>query len=164
MLGWDNPTSENNQNSQMQNTRLLKSISFVVIQFLCLGLIAITGPLIPDNTALLVIELLGIGLGIWAILTMRIGNFNITPDPLSWSKLVKSGPYRLIRHPMYLALLLTTLPLVINHFTPFRFITWMILLVDLLLKLHFEENLLVNKLAGYEQYADRSYRLIPFVY
>ena len=148
----------------MLNTRFLKSISFVVIQFLCLGLIAITGPLFPDNTALLVIELMGIGLGIWAVLAMRIGNFNITPDPLNWSKLVKSGPYRLIRHPMYLALLLTTLPLVINHFTPMRFIIWMILLVDLLLKLHFEENLLVNKLAGYEQYTDRSYRLIPFVY
>jgi protein-S-isoprenylcysteine O-methyltransferase Ste14 len=92
----------------MQNARFLKSIIFVIIQFLCLGLIAITGPLFPANEALLFIELVGIGLGIWAILSMRIGNFNIAPDPLIRSKLVKSGPYRLIRHPMYLALLLTT--------------------------------------------------------
>jgi protein-S-isoprenylcysteine O-methyltransferase Ste14 len=139
-------------------------MAFVIVQFLCLGLIAITGPLFPENNALLIIELMGIGLGVWAILTMRIGNFNITPDPLNWSKLVKSGPYRLIRHPMYLALMLTTLPLVINNFNLFRLIIWLILLVDLLLKLNYEENLLVNKLAGYEQYADQSYRLIPFVY
>jgi protein-S-isoprenylcysteine O-methyltransferase Ste14 len=148
----------------MVNTRILKSTAFVVIQFLCIGLIAITGPIIPAKEALLVIQLLGIGLGIWAILSMRIGNFNITPDPLIRSKLVKSGPYRLIRHPMYLALLLTTLPLVINDFDLVRFIIWSILLIDLLLKLNYEENLLVVKLAGYDQYASQSYRLIPFLY
>jgi protein-S-isoprenylcysteine O-methyltransferase Ste14 len=148
----------------MVNTRFLKSTAFVVIQFLCIGLIAITGPRIPANEALLVIQLLGIVLGIWAIISMRIGNFNIAPDPFAWSKLVTSGPYRLIRHPMYLAILITTLPLVINNFDFMRLSIWLILIIDLLLKLNYEENLLVIKLAGYEQYANQSYRLIPFLY
>ena len=151
-------------NGQMHIPGLIKSVLFVGIQFVCLGLIAITGPLLPANAALLVIELLGLGLGIWAILTMRIGNFNITPDPLTRSKLVISGPYRLIRHPMYLALLLTTLPLVINEFDLFRFAIWLVLLVNLLLKLNYEENMLVVELAGYDQYIQKSSRLIPFVY
>ena len=143
---------------------LFKSLIFVAIQFISLGLLAVTGPIFPSNEYLLLIELLGLGLGIWAILTMRIGNFNITPDPLNWSKLVTSGPYHLIRHPMYLALLLTTLPLVINDFDLFRIFIWLVLLIDLLLKLNYEENLLVTELVGYDQYKQKSSRLIPFLY
>ena len=142
----------------------IKSITFVFIQFLCLGMLAVTGPLIPSYPVLLVIYLVGLGLGIWAVLSMQIGNFNIIPKPLAWSKLVTSGPYRLIRHPMYLALLLVTLPLVIEEFTFFRFGVWLVLLFDLLFKLTFEENLLRVELVGYDQYIQKSSRLIPFLY
>ena len=148
----------------MQLSNPVKSSLYVAIQFICLGLIAITGSLIPSNNALLVIELSGLGLGIWAILSMRIGNFNIAPDPFKWTQLVTSGPYRLIRHPMYLALLLTTLPLVINDFDIFRIVTWLVLLLDLMLKLNYEEKLLARKLVGYDQYMGKSARLIPFLY
>lgn len=137
---------------------------YVAIQFACLGLILLTGHLLADHLLLLAIELLGIGLGIWAILSMRIGNFNITPDPFKWSRLVTRGPYRYIRHPMYLALLCTTLPLVIDDFNLFRLAAWMVLLIDLLLKLQYEEKLLVYALEGYDHYVQQSARLIPFIY
>jgi protein-S-isoprenylcysteine O-methyltransferase Ste14 len=142
----------------------LNSTFFVFVQFLCLGLIALTGPLFPRNLLLLAVELLGFGLGAWAVLVMGIGRFNITPEPLEDSRLVTRGPYRLIRHPMYLALLLVTLPLVITAFTPFRLATWLALLVDLLLKLNYEERLLAEKLVGYPDYMRRSFRLLPYLY
>ena len=148
----------------MHNRSLIKSLLFVAIQFACLGLIALTGPLIPSHTILLILELLGLGLGIWAILAMRIGNFNIIPDPLSRTKLVTTGPYSFIRHPMYLALLVTTLPLVLSNFDILRLGIWLILLIDLILKLDYEENLLVVELAGYDQYVQKTYRLIPLLY
>lgn len=142
----------------------LKSITFVFLQLFCLGLIAVTGPLIASNTFFIIIQFLGFILGIWAVLAMKVGNFHILPDPFSWSRLVTSGPYRLIRHPMYLALLMVTLPLVISTFTVFRLALYLVLLVTLLLKLNFEENLLRRQLEGYDQYTQQSFRLIPFIY
>ena len=142
----------------------MKSIIFVVIQFTCLGLIVLTGPIFPGNVLLLAVEAIGVGLGLWAVLVMGIGNFHIAPDPLRRSRLVKRGPYRLIRHPMYLALLIATLPLILAEFSPLRLIVWLILLVNLVLKLKYEENLLADKLEGYRQYQAESYRLIPYIY
>ncbi|NQS92425.1 MAG: isoprenylcysteine carboxylmethyltransferase family protein [Chloroflexi bacterium] len=141
-----------------------QSLGFVLIQFFSLGYIALTGPLFPTSNVLLLIELLGLALGIWAVLVMRIGNFNITPDPLKWSKLVMNGPYELIRHPMYLALLITTLPLVLNHLTWVRGLIWLILILGLLFKMDYEEGLLIDQLEGYRDYAGKSWKLIPFVY
>jgi len=118
------------------------SILFVLVQFLCLAIIGLTGPIFANPLLLLLIELSGLFLGIWAVLTMRIGYFNIAPEPLSWSKMVSQGPYRFVRHPMYLALLITTLPLMISDFSTLRLVFWFILLVDLVIKLGYEEGLL----------------------
>ena len=148
----------------MSKPGMFKSFTFVFIQFACLGLIALTGPLFPDNILLLLVELLGLIIGVWAVLTMGPGKFNITPDPLASSRLVTRGPYGLIRHPMYLALLLVTLPLVASYFSWVRLAIWLVLLVDLLFKLNYEEGLLTARLQGYGEYKQKSYRLLPFIY
>ncbi len=148
----------------LSQPNILKSYTFVIIQFLCLGFIAITGPIFGGNKLLSAIELLGFTLGIWAVFTMGIGNFNVTPDPLKSSRLVTRGPYRLIRHPMYLALLLVTLPLVATFFSASRLAIWLVLFTDLVMKLNYEEGILTSRLEGYRDYKQQSYRLIPFIY
>jgi len=140
------------------------SFLFVMIQFAMLGMIALTGPLFPNDPVLLALEFLGLGLGLWAIASMRLGNFNITPDVKETGQLVTAGPYALIRHPMYAALLLTTLPLVVHTPTGLRVLVWLVLLVDLVLKLNYEEGLLREALPGYADYQRESYRLVPFLY
>jgi protein-S-isoprenylcysteine O-methyltransferase Ste14 len=97
-----------------------KSYIFVFIQFVCLGLIAVTGPLIAHNKLYLVIEVMGILLGMWAVWAMKIGKFKITPDISRGGRLVTSGPYEYIRHPMYASLLLITLALIFDRFSLYR--------------------------------------------
>ena len=140
------------------------SYSFVIVQFVCIGAIAITGPVLASSPFLLLTEILGINMGLWAIWTMRIGNFNITPDAKPSARLVTHGPYHYIRHPMYLALLLTTLALVIDQFSILRLTIWLALLANLLLKLIYEEKLLTRQDSDYSRYAERTKRLVPFIF
>ena len=49
-------------------------------------------------------------LGVWTLAWNRPGNFNIRPEPKAGGQLVTGGPYRLMRHPMYTAVLLFAVP------------------------------------------------------
>ncbi|GIV79082.1 hypothetical protein FKZ61_009985 [Litorilinea aerophila] len=144
--------------------RRLLSYLLVLIQFLTLGYLAWTGPLLARSPLLLLLEALAVALGLWAIWSMKPGHFNITPDVRPGAQLVRQGPYRFIRHPMYSALLLGSLALVAAHATPGRVAAWLLLVIDLLLKLHHEERLLAEAFPDYPAYRRTTWRLVPFVY
>src|SRR3989337_2375469 len=112
----------------MTHSNRLLSYVLVAVQLLCLSLIALTGPLFAAHPALFLLEGAAGLLGLWAIGTMGIGNFNVTPDVKQRARLVTSGPYRLIRHPMYTALLAGALALVLDAFSPLRLSTCLDLL------------------------------------
>jgi protein-S-isoprenylcysteine O-methyltransferase Ste14 len=141
-----------------------KSYLLVLIQFAALFGLAFTGPIIARNPLLLVIELLGLALGVWAIVAMRFFNFNVTPDVKVDGFMVEAGPYRWIRHPMYAALILIGAALVAEPFSWLRLLIWLILVFDLIIKLHYEEGLLQRHYPAYAAYMTRTKRLIPFIY
>ena len=145
-------------------SKQLRSYVFVFVQFACLIAIALTGPLIARNPLWLALEGAAVLLGLWTVWTMRASRFNIVPDVPANSQLVMHGPYRFIRHPMYATLLLGALALVLNAPTPLRLALWLVLLVDLVVKLNYEEQLLAVSFPSYADYRQQSKRLIPFVY
>jgi len=136
----------------------------VLIQFICLGIIAVTGPLIASGMLNMVLEAAAVLLGLWAIVSMQIGNFNVTHEIKTGGQLVTHGPYRVIRNPMYTAVLGVALVLVINEFSWMRAAVWAVLLADLLVKIRFEESLLAPHFEGYAEYKNRTKRLIPYVF
>ena len=142
----------------------MKSLTLVLIQFVCLVVLAVTGPLIASNPLYFLLEIVGLLSGVWAVWTIRLGNFNITPDVPEGSNLVTEGPYKYVRHPMYSSLLLVTLALVLDHFSKFRLFIWIVLLFDLLIKLSYEEELLSVHFTDYSFYKKRTKRLIPFLF
>ncbi|MBD3822724.1 MAG: isoprenylcysteine carboxylmethyltransferase family protein, partial [Thiotrichales bacterium] len=105
-----------------------------------------------------------IGLGLWAVATMHLGRFNIVPDPMPDAQLVLKGPYRWIRHPMYSSLLTFFFPIAVQSQNPITWLCYGLLLIDLLLKLHYEERLLIQTFANYPDYQTKSKKLIPYLF
>lgn len=104
------------------------------------------------------------GLGLWSIVVMRIGNFNVIPVPVKGGVFVQTGPYKLIRHPMYLSLVLAIAGFVSNEFSWINSITACILIADLIIKLEYEETLLLQHFESYKNYRLKTKKLIPFLY
>ena len=80
-------------------------------------------------------------------------------------QVIASGPYRVVRHPMYAgaALLLVFTPLALGSWVAIPFPLPLILVVAV--RLLEEEKYLLANLDGYEEYRQQvRYRLIPFVW
>ena len=136
----------------------------VFLQFSCLIYLFTTAPVFSPGYGGIFVEGLGIFLGTYAVLTMRPGNFSIAPILKQNGVLVTSGPYALIRHPMYLAQLIVLLPLVIDYFDVKRLMVFILLVVVLLLKVNLEEKQLSVHFDDYKDYMRKTKKLIPFIY
>jgi len=140
------------------------SYIYIIIQVVSIILIGINGPILPDNLFFISGIVIGILIMIWAVWTMRLSNLNMIPDLKHTSRLVTSGPYKFIRHPMYASVLFVTLLLVLNHLTLWRIGFWLVLFIDLHFKFSYEEKLLMTKFPEYPNYKSKTKRLIPFIY
>jgi protein-S-isoprenylcysteine O-methyltransferase Ste14 len=129
-----------------------------------MGTVLFSGPLWPASSGLQILLLAGVGLGGWALLYSKHGKFNIVPEVAPGARLVTTGPFRWIRHPMYASVLLILGTLVINHFSLWRSLSWLALLLVLLKKIQCEEQFLLLCFPDYVSYRQRSWRLIPHVF
>jgi protein-S-isoprenylcysteine O-methyltransferase Ste14 len=144
-------------------TDKLKAYTLVSIQVISIGLILVAGWPLAGYIPLLIIQIAGVMLGIWAIVIMGIKNTNVAPLVKQNAHLVTNGPYAFIRHPMYSAVLLAIWPLIIDQYSLLRLAAGLILTVILIIKMLYEESLLRKQFAGYEIYMRQTKRLIPFV-
>ena len=79
-------------------------------------------------------------------------------------KVVDSGLYGLVRHPMYTStiFLFLSMPLILNSI--FSFIIMLIYPIIIFFRIRNEEKVLENELEGYKEYNEKvKYKLIPFI-
>ena len=80
-------------------------------------------------------------------------------------KVVDSGLYGLVRHPMYTStiFLFLSMPLVLDSI--FSFIVMLVYPIIIIFRIRNEEEVLENELIGYEEYKEKvKYKLIPFLW
>ena len=130
---------------------------------LVLGILAALLPLAAPYPAempvpVLIIGLLGYGLVLWSLLVLG-RSFGIAPADRG---LVTRGPYRYIRHPMYLGELILRAALVISSPQPLLATALLVVLVIIQVIRLLREERIIN---AYGTYASQvRYRLIPGVW
>lgn len=145
---------------------------WVILQFALIALVVAAGAVGSDwpSTASAVRVTAGLGLAlagvVLGVLSARTLGASLTPypRPSQEASFVAHGPYRLVRHPIYLAglLLLVGASLL---FSPWALAVSLLLGVLWALKSSVEERLLRERYPQYADYCRRTrYRLVPFVY
>lgn len=139
-----------------------KSLLLVAVQFsIIAGIIVYCG--VRGEVWQNIITISALLLGLWAIAIMKF-KVSILPDASTVKQLYASGPYTYVRHPMYFAVLVSTGAWVFNRPDVISIFLWLTLLVDLLIKIQYEEGLLMKKFPHYSRYAATTKKLIPNIY
>ena len=105
--------------------------------------------------------LVGLLIALWARVTLG-GNWSARVTLKEGHELVETGPYRVVRHPIYSGLLLMVLGTVVLAGQTSGFIALVISFCGVWIKLRREEALLTNHLPGYSEYMRRTKALVPF--
>ncbi|MCK4662369.1 MAG: isoprenylcysteine carboxylmethyltransferase family protein [Bacteroidales bacterium] len=80
-------------------------------------------------------------------------------------KIISNGFYGIVRHPMYIGVLIMFIPTPIALGSYWGLIPFALLPVSLALRILNEEKVLSNNLNGYKEYCQKTrYRLIPFIW
>jgi protein-S-isoprenylcysteine O-methyltransferase Ste14 len=141
-----------------------RSWQLVIAQLLLLGFILKTGTWHPYSIIGYLFYLVGWIIGISALWAFQRSRLSVFPEPNAGSQLLTHGIYRHIRHPIYTAVLLIAGSLAFEDGSRMRIVAWVLLLVVLLMKMDYEERLLLQKFPGYSDYKKKTWRLIPLVY
>ena len=129
--------------------------------FFSKGLTAFKHPTLP-----LLLFLIGLSVGLWALMHNRVGNFHIRPKMKSGSLLITTGIYGYIRHPMYSAVVVMMLAVLVADPSLVQFLFFVLLIVVLVLKANKEESLWMghNEMQeAYETYKKQSKLFIPYI-
>jgi protein-S-isoprenylcysteine O-methyltransferase Ste14 len=105
----------------------------------------------------------GYGLAFWVMRVNTFASRTIQVEP--GQKVVASGPYAVVRHPMYagMVLMMLTTPLALGSYVALPFFALMVPLIAY--RLISEEKVLRRDLGGYAEYCERTrFRLVPGVW
>jgi protein-S-isoprenylcysteine O-methyltransferase Ste14 len=123
----------------------------------------LTHSLFSTNPAVIAVQAAAFGLMLWARITFGRRSFHFSAKPTDGG-LVTSGPYALMRHPIYAAVCyfviagaLANLPKATSGFS-------VLVLIDTAIRTILEERRLLQQYPGYAAYSRRTKRLVPFVF
>jgi protein-S-isoprenylcysteine O-methyltransferase Ste14 len=111
----------------------------------------------------LLVQGLAVALMIGARITFGVRSFHAAANPTRGG-LVTSGPYRLLRHPIYAAVLYFVWAAALDHHSLPAFAAAALTTTGAAVRMYAEEQLLAVTYPEYTAYRVRTARVIPFVF
>ena len=135
----------------------------VFLQFALIGLMLLFSHGIFSSLMGIFVFLMGATVGVLALLRNQLGNFNIQPKMKENAKLITTGIYAYIRHPMYLSVVLMMLGVLISSPSMVETLFLVLLIMVLVLKAKKEEAIWSEKSLEYLEYKKKTKLFIPFI-
>jgi protein-S-isoprenylcysteine O-methyltransferase Ste14 len=144
---------------------VFKFLSIVAYLGMVIGLLVLVVTRNVFSSSVLVIapQIAALLLIVWARITFGRRSFHVAANPTEGG-LVTTGPYRYIRHPIYTAIIVFTAAGVMAHLAWASALPGALVVACALVRMFFEEQLLVARYPEYKQYRARSWRMLPFVF
>jgi protein-S-isoprenylcysteine O-methyltransferase Ste14 len=108
------------------------------------------------------LQIAGLLLVLWARLTFGWRSYHFAANPTR-GPLIKAGPYRYIRNPIYAAVLVVCWSGVSVHLSVANVALAILITASLVVKIGCEEKLLRAAYPDYDDYVRKTARLIPFI-
>jgi protein-S-isoprenylcysteine O-methyltransferase Ste14 len=140
-------------------------ISKCALAILVLGIafLALNNSLFSASLLVTIAQLLAVALSLWARASFGPGKFRVTAEP-GEGTLLRRGPYRVIRHPMYAAALLFVWASILGHLTAFNLSTGLVITLAVGVRIGHEEQLLIAGYPEYPQYSSITKRIVPYLF
>jgi protein-S-isoprenylcysteine O-methyltransferase Ste14 len=140
-------------------------VSVLAYLLMVAGLVGLlyTGALFARTVLGALVQLAAICLMVWARLVFGRRSFHLAAAPTEGG-LVTSGPYRVIRHPIYAAVCLFVLAAVLAHLSARAGVLGGAVFAGAFLRMRAEERLLLQRYREYRQYAATTRRMVPYLF
>jgi len=153
--------------TDMKSTKTrLTGWAFVLAQFALIGLMVVLPRevhyIASDlwRTLGMVLMVAGAGVGFWSAAFLGRG-LTPTPVPNGATELVTRGPYRYVRHPMYVSVVLFMGGVAIRSGSWLAWPLFIGLIALFHVKARWEESQLLEVFRGYDAYVSRTPRFVP---
>ena len=136
----------------------------VFLQFVCFLVLWYLNGFYSQNNILFAIQIIALLIGVWSLFELGRGKISIFPSVKKGAVLIKTGPFNLVRHPIYLSLLLYFNSFLLEELSIFSLMFNILLLTVIISKIKLEESLLKDYFESYIHYQKHTYKLIPYIY
>jgi len=142
--------------------RKISILGLVVMIGALIGLYKV-GVLFTAQPIAIALQLMAVALMVWARVTFGRRSFHAAANPTAGG-LVTTGPYRIIRHPIYTAACLFGWGPIVVHRSLVSVALGILLLLGALMRMICEEQLVKQRYPEYVEYAKVTKRMVPFLF
>lgn len=141
---------------------MLESEAPLLVVILSILALAVTRSLLSLAPGVVAAQIAAVSLAVWARRSFPTGAFRVRAAP-GGPAIIRSGPYRFLRHPMYTASLLFLWAAILGHPDTWKIAMGIAVTFVVCMRVIVEERLLRARYPDYVEYTRTTKALIPFL-